>query len=242
MKKIFIATVLVIMAISVAFYRLHPGHFTPDYQARPQTVSTSVPALAQESMEAAPSMQFHQIAGQIALIDPQHSPFRHELNDLARSYYGLLLTYKGKYFMTADQQKAAAKAMAIARLSQMLYEAEIATISADNPAKVVISIPAYASDAASLRDFLKDALAESVGQQLASSMMSDLINRNFDFFGEHPQALELTPSNETLHGQPVYSIKHTTTGVLGAGQMVSYSLLPKSRLGSYVAFAPYLPR
>lgn len=179
----------------------------------------------------------------IALISANDPVFAKEFAQLSRGYAAFDLKELAKDFnLTPESKQALARAMATARLSQMIYEAEIAHIDASDQNHVVLSIPVYSSEGVVLRSFLQNEIAKATNAQAAQAFVDDLA-KSFDSFGDHPQTMELTPLTKSRNGKPVSSvaIKHVTTGIAGLYTLTSGSLLDRNNMHEYTPFETLVP-
>lgn len=234
MKKVIIITLLIVAALLYVHHK----------DAR-LAVTTSTPhaVLVQNTLKnsSAPALSNAQSEGKIPLLGANDQLFHHELMALNREFTGFLGLYQRKsgVTLTAKQQDNIARALAMARLSQMLYEAEIAKVDDSNPAVVKVSIPAYDGD--SLRDFLVNKITEDTNDPALARSIADDMGRNFDHYGTYSQNLEMTQRPDAINGHPVTAVMITNKTMAAPGiPVASNSSYLKDDLHEFTPFGVFL--
>jgi hypothetical protein len=139
------------------------------------------------------------------------------------------IPYESRNFAELE---AAIRLLTTVRLSQMMYEATLATVIKSSAHSVTIAIPAYEAEGRSLQRYLEDNLHLSYK---IPDLNRDLTN-DFNHFGRYKQKIEVSPDGQS-RDETLYRIDYTNDNGLG-----TQSNLPSSLLGAYGVFEPLFPK
>jgi hypothetical protein len=183
-----------------------------------------------------------QASDKIPLVDFNSPIFHMDLLGLAQGAAVNLWLHPVQYGVTITpaQRYQIARAIAVASLGRMLYEAEIANVDDSDPSLVKVSIPAY--DDSSIRDYLIDQIAKATGNlTLAKAMAGD--GRNAGAYSQNIVMLQKTVAGD--HGEPVAIVMldnktmSTTLEGIPVPMTIGSSFL-KYQPGYYRALAAFL--
>jgi hypothetical protein len=241
MKKRIILIFIIALALLLLYIHHHGTRLAV-------TAGTQHAALVQNGLKSAglaASIEQNkpQATGKIDLLMFNDPLFHKELMQLRQRYTGSLGLYERKtgVSLSAKQQSNIARALAEARLSQMLYEAEIAQVDDSNPNLVKISVPAYADEGAGLRDFLIDKITKYTGDPALAQALADDMGRNLDRYGAYSQKMELTQMPEAIDGVPVTAVTIATQTMAAPGiPTSSLGSFPRGQMQDYTPFEAFL--
>jgi hypothetical protein len=244
--KILVSVVVLASIVLFEVFRPRAVLTPPVNSATVTSAATSIVAKADVSANIAKAAASRLVAGnqQIPLLSPTNPAFSPEIKGLSMGY-ALVLSYYGKtHSLSGQDVDKIATAMAVARMSQMLYEAEIATVTSADAKHVSIAIPVYADDAASLKDYLNNEVAQVTGSQGTDDQLTGIMDGCLQHFGSYPQTLDFSKSDTTSSkGEPVYVIKQVMDmSASNHGITAGTSLLTKSMLTDYAVFSDWLPK
>lgn len=246
-------TIIVFAVLLVAF--LAYRHFT-QLSVRASTAHAAFVqnSLKSVSYQASVEANKPQAVGKIDVISFNDATFHNELMRLHRQYLGYLDAYQRFHpdeaatlsHLTAKQRYNIARAMAVARLSQTLYEAEIANVDDSDPAVLKVSVPSYASEGNGIRDFLIDKITKSSQDPALAKAMTDRLAGNFSRYGEFSQNVEMT--QKVIAGDNGQPLTHVTLVDKSAVRITSGMVVPmtvvssflKDQMYEYTPFAAFL--
>ena len=128
------------------------------------------------------------------------------------------------------------RALALAKLSQTLYEASIAKVTYQPDGSVVIAIPSYPKQGETLKKHVFETLLQGTKDQ-APAFVTE-----FTFFGAGTQTLTITNISEP-YPEKLYQIKHEITGLPGLfANRTTFSGLSIRQFKQYAPFSAWLPK
>lgn len=176
-------------------------------------------------------------ADDITFIDDRDPAYAEALALIERRF-GRSLS-EGDYVdrLTNEQLGELVHKLAVARLSQSIYEAKIATVERKPDGTVLISVPAY--------DRAGTGLAEYVARDLLREMTDDHLRRRvllqFFDFGHSPQSItvSLMRDRKGWNDEAIYPIRHDRGSVPPDIPATDISGLAIRELGQYAPLARF---
>lgn len=141
----------------------------------------------------------------------------------------------------SDQQLGElVRRLALARLSQSLYEAKIAAVERKSDGSVVISVPAYDRAGAKLSDYV----ARDLLREMTDARQRTRVQLQFYGYGHSPQTftVNLIRDQKGWNDELLYSITHELHAVPPDIPMTLGSGLAIRQLGQYAPLARFFPQ
>ena len=244
MKRIIITFLIIIAIVAFFVHRLDTRLFVANSTPRAIKAQTDLKFDSFAASIEAEGGPNHAI-GKIDVISFSDDTYHKELMQLHGMFAGFLKLYEHKTGVTLNdrQRFQIARALAVARLSQMLYEAEIAKVDDSNPNLVKISIPAYGDQGNGLHDFLVDKITKNTGDPKLAAALADDMGRNLDHYGAYSQNIEMTQKPESINGRPVTAVMIANTSMAAPGIPMTYgSNYPRGDMHEFTPFEAFLAK
>lgn len=178
-------------------------------------------------------------ADDITLIDDRDPAHAEALAQIER-WFGRYLS-EGDFVdrLTNEQLGELVHKLAVARLSQSIYEAKIATVERKPDGTVIISVPAYDRAGAGLADYVaRDLLWEMTDVHLHTRVLLQYFG-----FGHSPQSftVSLMRDRKGWNDEAIYLIRHDRGSVPPDIPATDISGLAIRQLGQYAPLARFFP-
>lgn len=172
----------------------------------------------------------------IPIVDRTNPAYATMIRALDGFFLAIIQSDLRQRSLTPAGIEGVARLLSTVRLSQMMHEATLATVTKSTAQSVTISIPAYEAEGQSLQRYLADHLEPGS----VSPALNWELTKLFDHFGKYHQELEVRPDGE-FQGETVYQIDHATD-IWPVGGLKTGSTLTTSLLGGYGVFQPLFPK